>query len=154
MLIRTKLIEDQKRAVPRYNGLVHGTAAIVREQGIGGIYRGLFPVVSHLEFSTLQGYRYSRGADVVVRPSRWPAKAPTLLSGSQPTRPSRQVWFFWLAARHTSTSTSWADVCPILSSQSFVAGNTRPGETLPAGVTFGIGALAGIVTVYATMPLE
>lgn len=38
--------------------------------------------------------------------------------------------------------------------QSFVAGNTRPGETLPAGVTFGIGALAGIVTVYATMPLE
>ena len=40
------------------------------------------------------------------------------------------------------------------SSQSFVAGNSRPNETLPAGVTFGIGAFAGVVTVYATMPLE
>lgn len=38
--------------------------------------------------------------------------------------------------------------------QSFVSGNTRPGETLPAGITFAIGAVAGVVTVYATMPLE
>lgn len=42
---RTKLIDDQKREVPRYKGLVHGTVSIVREEGIGGIYRGLFPVV-------------------------------------------------------------------------------------------------------------
>ncbi|GAA5978616.1 hypothetical protein JCM11641_002790 [Rhodosporidiobolus odoratus] len=38
--------------------------------------------------------------------------------------------------------------------KSFVSGNSRPGETLPAGVTFGIGAIAGVVTVYATMPLD
>ncbi|GAA5827746.1 hypothetical protein JCM11251_007652 [Rhodosporidiobolus azoricus] len=38
--------------------------------------------------------------------------------------------------------------------KSFVSGNSRPGETLPAGVTFAIGAMAGIVTVYATMPLD
>ncbi|GAA5914589.1 Ctp1p [Sporobolomyces salmoneus] len=38
--------------------------------------------------------------------------------------------------------------------KSFVSGNTRPGETLPAGITFGIGAIAGVVTVYATMPLD
>lgn len=42
---RTKLIDDQKREVPRYRGLLHGTLSIVREEGIGGIYRGLFPVV-------------------------------------------------------------------------------------------------------------
>lgn len=38
--------------------------------------------------------------------------------------------------------------------QSFVSGNARPGESLPAGVTFGIGAVAGVITVYTTMPLE
>lgn len=45
--VRTKLIDDQKRpGGPKYRGLVHGTVSIVREEGIGGIYRGLFPVVS------------------------------------------------------------------------------------------------------------
>lgn len=44
--IKTKLIDDQKRQVPRYRGLLHGTLSIVKEEGIGGIYRGLFPVVS------------------------------------------------------------------------------------------------------------
>ena len=43
---RTKLIDDAKRPQPRYRGLLHGTASIVREEGILGIYRGLFPVVS------------------------------------------------------------------------------------------------------------
>lgn len=28
------------------------------------------------------------------------------------------------------------------------------GQTLPSSVTFGIGAVAGLVTVYTTMPLE
>ena len=36
----------------------------------------------------------------------------------------------------------------------FVQGNTRPGQTLPASITFAIGGAAGLVTVYATMPLE
>jgi solute carrier family 25 citrate transporter 1 len=35
-----------------------------------------------------------------------------------------------------------------------VLGQARPGQALPASVTFGIGAIAGIVTVYTTMPLE
>ncbi|GAA5931127.1 Ctp1p [Sporobolomyces koalae] len=38
--------------------------------------------------------------------------------------------------------------------KSFVSGNSRPGEPLPSGITFGIGAIAGVVTVYATMPLD
>ena len=37
----------------------------------------------------------------------------------------------------------------------FVQGTARPGQTaLPNTITFGIGAIAGIVTVYTTMPLE
>ena len=36
----------------------------------------------------------------------------------------------------------------------FVLSRTRTGQTLPSSVTFGIGAIAGLVTVYTTMPLE
>ena len=36
----------------------------------------------------------------------------------------------------------------------FVQTNTRSGTTLPSGITFGIGAIAGLVTVYTTMPLD
>ena len=42
---RTKLIEDSRRPNPQYRGLVHGTVSIVRQEGLRGIYRGLFPVV-------------------------------------------------------------------------------------------------------------
>jgi hypothetical protein len=35
-----------------------------------------------------------------------------------------------------------------------VQSRTRAGQTLPGSVTFAIGAIAGLVTVYTTMPLE
>jgi len=98
--IKTKLIDDQKSASPRYRGLVHGTVGIVRDEGIGGVYRGLFPVVMR------------QSANSAVR------------FGS----------YSWLKA--------------------LASGSVRPGEKLPTGVTFGIGALAGVITVYATMPLD
>lgn len=44
--IKTKLVDDAHRDQPKYRGLVHGTKEIVKSEGIGGIYRGLFPVVS------------------------------------------------------------------------------------------------------------
>lgn len=46
---RTKLIDDAKRPVPQYRGLVHGTTEIVKTEGLRGIYRGLFPVVRFFE---------------------------------------------------------------------------------------------------------
>ncbi|TNY24048.1 DUF89 domain-containing protein [Rhodotorula diobovata] len=97
--IKTKLIDDQKREVPRYRGLVHGTLSIVKEEGISGIYRGLGPVAAR------------QGANSAVR------------------------------------FTTYGTL------KSFVQGS-RPGEALPAGITFAIGAVAGVVTVYATMPLD
>ena len=36
----------------------------------------------------------------------------------------------------------------------FVQSTARPGQQLPSGITFGIGAIAGLVTVYVTQPLE
>ncbi|KAG8816728.1 hypothetical protein FRC17_000211 [Serendipita sp. 399] len=48
--IKTKLIHDSKSPNPRYRGLVHGTRMIIAEEGIRGIYRGLFPVVGALEY--------------------------------------------------------------------------------------------------------
>ncbi|KAF7316903.1 hypothetical protein HMN09_00424300 [Mycena chlorophos] len=36
----------------------------------------------------------------------------------------------------------------------FVQGQARPGQSLPPTITFGIGAIAGLVTVYTTMPLD
>lgn len=45
MSFRTKLIDDAKNTNPKYRGLIHGTVTIVREEGLRGVYRGLFPVV-------------------------------------------------------------------------------------------------------------
>ena len=38
--------------------------------------------------------------------------------------------------------------------KAFVQGNARPGQQLPGSITFGIGAIAGLVTTYVTMPLD
>jgi solute carrier family 25 (mitochondrial citrate transporter), member 1 len=35
-----------------------------------------------------------------------------------------------------------------------VQSRTRTGQALPSSVTFGMGAIAGLVTVYTTMPFE
>ncbi|CAA7262692.1 unnamed protein product [Cyclocybe aegerita] len=98
--IKTKLIDDSKRPNPQYRGLIHGTASIVRREGISGIYRGLFPVMMR------------QGANSAVR------------------------------------FTTYATL------KQFVQGTMRPGQQLPTAVTFGIGGIAGLVTVYTTMPLD
>ncbi|KAJ3507623.1 hypothetical protein NLJ89_g6198 [Agrocybe chaxingu] len=94
------LIDDAKRPNPQYRGLIHGTASIVRQEGISGIYRGLFPVMMR------------QGANSAVR------------------------------------FTTYATL------KQFVQGTMRPGQSLPTAVTFGIGGIAGLVTVYTTMPLD
>ncbi|KAI0320603.1 mitochondrial tricarboxylate transporter [Amylostereum chailletii] len=98
--IKTKLIDDAKRPNPQYRGLVHGTTSIIRQEGIFGIYRGLFPVMMR------------QGANSAVR------------------------------------FTTYATL------KQFVQTRTRSGQTLPSSITFGVGAIAGLVTVYTTMPLD
>jgi len=98
--IKTKLIDDAKRSNPQYRGLIHGTVSIVKQEGIFGIYRGLFPVMMR------------QGANSAVR------------------------------------FTTYATL------KQFVQGTARPGQQLPSAITFGIGGIAGLVTVYTTMPLD
>lgn len=114
---RTKLIDDSKLANPRYKGLVHGTLTIAREEGIRGIYSGLFPVVC-------------------------PPVPETRIVLKFTFKMMRQ------AANSAVRFTTYTTV------KQFVQGNARPGQTLPTAVTFGVGAVAGLVTVYTTMPLE
>ncbi|PCH42900.1 mitochondrial tricarboxylate transporter [Wolfiporia cocos MD-104 SS10] len=98
--IKTKLIDDAKSPNPQYRGLLHGTVSIVRQEGLSGIYRGLFPVMMR------------QGANSAVR--------------------------------FTTYTTL----------KQLVLGTGRPGQNLSSGMTFGIGAIAGLVTVYTTMPLD
>jgi len=39
--IKVKMIHDQMQPVPKYKGLVHGIRTIVKNEGIGGVYKGL-----------------------------------------------------------------------------------------------------------------
>ncbi|CAJ0915706.1 17546_t:CDS:2 [Entrophospora sp. SA101] len=98
--LQTKLIHDTNRSIPQYKGLVHGVSLIVAKEGIGGIYRGLFPVMMR------------QGANQAVRFSVYST----------------------LKQRFQKYST--------------------PGQPLPWSVTFLMGAIAGIITVYSTMPLD
>eukprot|EP01134_Creolimax_fragrantissima_P002980 CFRG2980T1 len=43
--VKVKFIHDQTQAQPRYRGLFHGVTTIVKEEGLGGIYKGVVPTV-------------------------------------------------------------------------------------------------------------
>ncbi|CAG8484789.1 2784_t:CDS:2 [Acaulospora morrowiae] len=97
--IKTKLIHDATRPEPQYKGLVHGIRTIIANEGAGGVYRGLFPVMMR------------QGANQAVRFSTYST----------------------LKQRFQKYS---------------------PGQPLPWSVTFAMGSIAGIITVYSTMPLD
>jgi len=56
--IKTKLIHDQNRPVDQrqYRGLIHGVSTIVKNEGVGGIYKGLVPTM--LKQGTNQATRF------------------------------------------------------------------------------------------------
>ncbi|PWN23874.1 mitochondrial tricarboxylate transporter [Microstroma glucosiphilum] len=97
--IKTRLIEDGRKpkAERRYHGLFSGSAQILREEGLAGVYRGLGPTMIR------------QGANSAVR----------------------------------------------LTTYSTLRGiATKDGRKTSSVETFGMGAIAGIVTVYCTMPLD
>ncbi|KAF8928592.1 hypothetical protein BGZ58_009553 [Dissophora ornata] len=98
--IKTKLIHDGNLAQPQYRGLVHGVKSIVQAEGLGGIYRGVIPVMAR------------QGANSAVR--------------------------FGV----------YSSLSDLIKARKGITGQ------LPTTYAFGIGAVAGIVTVYTTMPLD
>ncbi|KAK5129495.1 hypothetical protein LTR08_003218 [Meristemomyces frigidus] len=98
--IKTQIIDDRKRAQPRMQGFLHGSALIFREQGVRGFFKGFVPTTAR------------QAANSAVRFSSY-------------------------------TSLKQA-------AQSYVA----PGEKLSTAATFGIGGVAGVITVYATQPID
>ncbi|KAJ3188708.1 hypothetical protein HDU85_004422 [Gaertneriomyces sp. JEL0708] len=103
--IKTKLIHDQNQPNPKYRGLVHGVKAIVKSEGVAGIYRGMTAVVAR------------QGANSAVRLSTYGLLKEKV-----------------------------QDYYPI----DPVTGKRE----VPWYTNFANGALAGIVTVYTTMPLD
>ncbi|KUJ07783.1 mitochondrial inner membrane citrate transporter [Mollisia scopiformis] len=99
--VKTALIEDAKRARPQYRGMIHGTISLIKETGIGGVYRGVSAVTM------------------------------------------RQV------------SVSFARMLSFSSMKAILqSGQTDQNANLGRGTTFAIGALAGVFTVYSTMPFD
>lgn len=100
--IKTKLIHDSLKPQPQYKGMIHGSKAIMQEEGFSGIYRGASAVVAR------------QAANSGVRLSTY-----TLLKESTPGL--------------------------------FGVNDVKD---LPWYANFMNGAIAGIVTVYSTMPLD
>ncbi|XP_036343058.1 tricarboxylate transport protein, mitochondrial-like [Rhagoletis pomonella] len=43
--VKVKFINDQRSANPKYRGFFHGVSTIVRQEGFGGVYKGLTPTI-------------------------------------------------------------------------------------------------------------
>ncbi|KAK8070268.1 hypothetical protein PG994_006884 [Apiospora phragmitis] len=98
--IKTTLIDDRKRAVPRMRGFLDAIPIIFRKRGVRGFFQGLVPTAAR------------QSANSAVR------------FGS-----------------YTSL-------------KQLAESYTAPGEKLGSLATFGIGGVAGVITVYATQPLD
>ncbi|KAJ2855913.1 hypothetical protein GGI22_003975 [Coemansia erecta] len=103
--IKTRLIHDQCMPQRKYRGMVHCVQAAVQAEGIGGIYRGVVPVMAR------------QGANSCVRFAAYDSM--------------KQRAIAYRAGR-----------------------GLDGGSQLPFAYTFGIGMVAGIITVYATMPID
>jgi len=99
--IKTKLIQDAARPHPLYTSTIDGTLQICRTEGIGGIYRGLWPTIM------------KQGANSAVRFTSYSFLRDVAVDHLRP-----------------------------------------PSGNLTSSTTFLIGAMAGVVTVYSTMPFD
>lgn len=99
--IKTAMIDDKRAAVPKYQGILKGPIALVRDKGVSGIYRGLVPVTMR------------QAANQSVRLGSYNAMK-TLIQSYKPD----------------------------------------PSLPLSSAETFAVGAVAGIITVYSTMPID
>lgn len=101
--IKTALIDDKQSPKPKYqNGLISGSAKLVKDMGFKGIYGGVVPVSMR------------QAANSAVRLGSYNAIKTMVQQAT----------------------------------------NTKPNEPLSSAATFAVGAIAGTVTVYTTMPID
>lgn len=101
--IKTALIDDAQRANPRYRGFIHGSYSLIKEGGVGAVYKGLIPVT----------LRQSSNAAV------------------------RMGSYSFLKQKFQA-----------------MEANPDPNKPLSGPKTFLVGAIAGVITVYTTMPFD
>ena len=84
--IKTKLIQDQNQATPRFKNALHGTRLMFAESGIRGIYRGMGAVVAR------------QGANSAVRMSSYSIIRDKLSKGSPLDRHGKAIlpWYLIL----------------------------------------------------------
>lgn len=54
--LKVKLIHDRFQEKPKFKGLFHGISTIIKQNGFGGIYKGLVPTI--LKQGSNQGVRF------------------------------------------------------------------------------------------------
>jgi len=54
--MKVRLIHDQLSPNPRFKGVIHGASTIVKEQGLSGTYKGLWPTI--FKQASNQGIRF------------------------------------------------------------------------------------------------
>uniref|UniRef100_A0A6P7GMB4 Citrate transport protein n=1 Tax=Diabrotica virgifera virgifera TaxID=50390 RepID=A0A6P7GMB4_DIAVI len=71
--IKVKFINDQRSAEPRFKGLIRGVATIIKEEGLGGTYKGMTATVLRqgtnqaTRFFIMETFKdYYRGGDINV----------------------------------------------------------------------------------------
>ena len=124
---RTKLIHDQNQTTPQYKGLVHGVRTIVKDEGIGGIYRGVTSVIAR------------QGANSAVRLTAYGILKERVVGR-------------YAAAGTTGNIPWYVTFANGINIYSGLFSKTK-NPTLVTYTLF-LGAVAGIITVYATMPLD
>lgn len=72
--VKTKLIDDARRSQPRFTGTANGVATILQEEGLAGMYRGLFPTI--VKQSANSAVRFTCALAVPEVPARKGTIAP------------------------------------------------------------------------------
>merc|ERR1712194_385271 len=76
--VKTKLIHDQNSAKPKYNGLIHGVTTMVKEDGIGAIYKGVVPTMAKQGFNQATRFTIYNGITGILKGEEDKALHPTV----------------------------------------------------------------------------
>lgn len=89
--IKVKFVHDHTLAEPRYKGLVHGVTLIVREEGLGGIYRGVTPTIAKqasnqairfVVFNRCRDWMCEKGGQDPAKPHMFTTAAAGVVAGT------------------------------------------------------------------------